>query len=97
MLKNPPRPMPDEAAISPTFGRKYGVLEQVFDWTHILHAQTVDVLASKDMTAAEKDREIEALWRYYFESVPYHHAAPDEHGVSGQPAIQQAFRQKIPR
>ena len=23
------------------------------------------------MTAAEKDREIEALWRYYFESVPY--------------------------
>jgi hypothetical protein len=71
VLKNPPRFMPDEAAISPTFGRKYGVLEQVFDWTHILHAQTVDVLASKQMTEAEKDREIERLWKYYFESVPY--------------------------
>jgi hypothetical protein len=71
VLKNPPRFMPDEAAISPTFGRKYGVLEQVFDWTHILHAQTVDVLASKKLTMAEKDREIEKLWKYYFESVPY--------------------------
>lgn len=71
VLKNPPRFMPDEAAISPTFGRKYGVLEQVFDWTHILHAQTVDVLASKQMSEPAKDREIERLWKYYFESVPY--------------------------
>jgi hypothetical protein len=71
VLKNPPRLMPDEAALSPTFGRKYGVLEQVFDWTHVLHAQTVDVLASTKLSAAEKDREIEALWRYYFESAPY--------------------------
>ncbi len=71
VLKNPPRFMPDEAAIAPTFGRKYGVLEQVFDWTHVLHAQTVDVLASRRLTHAEKDREIERLWKYYFESVPY--------------------------
>jgi hypothetical protein len=71
VLKNPPKFMPDEAAISPTFGRRYGVLEQVFDWTHVLHGQTVDVLASKQMTEAEKDREIERLWKYYFESVPY--------------------------
>ena len=33
VLNHPPNLMPDEAAISPTFGRKYGVLEQVFDWT----------------------------------------------------------------
>lgn len=71
VLNNPPKFMPDEAAISPTFGRKYGVLEQVFDWTHILHAQTVDVLASTQLTQAEKDREIEKLWKFYFESVPY--------------------------
>jgi len=71
VLKNPPKFMPDEAAISPTFVRRYGVLEQVFDWTHILHAQTVDVLASSQLTEAEKDREIERLWNYYFESVPY--------------------------
>jgi hypothetical protein len=71
VLKNPPRFMPDEAAISPTFGRKYGVLEQVFDWTHVLHAQTVDVLASKELSQSQKDREIEKLWEFYFKSVPY--------------------------
>jgi hypothetical protein len=71
VLNHPPRLMPDEAAISPTFGRRYGVLEQVFDWTHILHAQTVDVLASTRLTQAEKDREIERLWKFYFQSVPY--------------------------
>ena len=63
--------MPDEANVSPTFGRKYGVLEQVFDWTHILHAQTVDVLASTKLTDAEKDAEIERLYQFYVESVPY--------------------------
>jgi hypothetical protein len=71
VLNHPPKLMPDERAISPTFGRVYGGLEQVFDWTHVLHAQTVDVLASTDLTQAAKDREIEALWKFYFESVPY--------------------------
>jgi hypothetical protein len=71
VLKNPPKFMPDEAAISPTFGRRYGVLEMMFDWTHILHAQTVDVLASTKLSAAEKDAEIERLWRYYYDSVPW--------------------------
>lgn len=71
VLKDPPRFMPDEAALSPKFGRKYGVLEQVFDWTHVLHNQTLDVLASKKLSEPEKDREIERLWKYYFESVPY--------------------------
>jgi hypothetical protein len=70
VLKNPPRFMPDEANISPTFGRKYGVLEQVFDWTHILHAQTVDVLASTKLTNAEKEAEIERLYQFYVENVP---------------------------
>lgn len=71
VLNRPPSLMPDEGAISPTFGRKYGTLEKVFDWTHILHAQTVDVLASTKLTQAEKDAEIERLWKFYFESVPY--------------------------
>jgi len=71
VLKSPPKFMPDEAALSPTFGRRYGNLEQVFDWTHVLHAQTVDVLASPDLTQVQKDREIERLWKFYFESVPY--------------------------
>ena len=71
VLKHPPRFMPDEAVISPTFGRRYGFLEQVFDWAHLLHAQTVDVLASTRLTHAEKEREIEALYRFYREGAPY--------------------------
>ena len=98
VLNNPPRLMPDEAAISPTFGRKYGVLEMMFDWTHVLHAQTVDVLASTDMTQAEKDREIEALWKYYFESVPWKITPlPMNMGYLDSQPYSKAFRQEYPK
>jgi hypothetical protein len=65
VLHNPPALMPDEGNISPTFGRRYGALEQLFEWTHVLHAQTVDVLASTRLTPEEKDREIGRLWEFY--------------------------------
>jgi hypothetical protein len=71
VLKHPPKWKPDESAISMSFGNKYGVLEQVFDWTHVLHDQTVDVLASTRLSQSEKDAEIARLWKFYFESVPY--------------------------
>lgn len=71
VLKNPPRLMPAERFISPTFSRKYGVLEQVFDWAHFLHAQTVDILASKELTSAQKEAEIERVYQYYRTSLPY--------------------------
>ncbi len=74
------------------------MLEQVFDWTHTLHAQTVDVLASPKLTNAEKDREIDRLWKNYFDSVPYavsplpmNMAFLDSQPYSG------AFRKKYPR
>lgn len=98
VLKDPPRFKPDEAALAPRFGRKYGVLEQVFDWTHVLHSQTVDVLASTQLSAEEKDREIERLWKYYFESVPYA-VSPlplNMDYLYGQP-YSQAFRRKYPK
>lgn len=98
VLNHPPKFMPDEANISPTFGRKYGVLELVFDWTHVLHAQTVDVLASTDLSEAEKDKEIQALWKYYFESVPYA-VSPLPMNMAyldGQP-YSMAFRNKYPK
>lgn len=98
VLKNPPRFMPDEANISSTFGRKYGVLEQVFDWTHILHAQTVDVLASTKLTDAEKEAEIERLYRFYIDNVPYAitHLPMNMGYLDSQP-YSKAFRQKYPK
>lgn len=98
VLKNPPRFMPDEANISPTFGRKYGVLEQVFDWAHILHAQTVDVLASTKLTDAQKEAEIERLYQFYVENVPYAitHLPMNMGYLDSQP-YSKAFRQKYPK
>jgi hypothetical protein len=98
VLNHPPRLMPDEAAISPTFGRKYGVLEMMFDWTHVLHAQTIDVLASTRVGEAEKDREIEALWRYYFDSVPWKITPlPMNMGYLDSQPYSGAFRKKYPK
>lgn len=98
VLKNPPQFMPDESSISPTFGRKYGVLEQVFDWTHILHAQTVDVLASTEMTDAEKDAEIKRLYQFYTEKVPYAVTGlPMNMGYLDSQPYSTAFRQKYPK
>lgn len=98
VLKNPPKFMPDEALLSPTFGRRYGVLEQVFDWTHILHDQTIDVLASTKLTNAQKDAEIEALWNFYFNSVPYAITPlPLNMEVLDSQPYSKAFRQKYPQ
>ncbi len=71
VLNHPPKLMPDEAALSPTMQRLYGYLEKTFDWAHILHAQTIDVLANKEMSDSAKDAEIERLWTYYQESAPF--------------------------
>jgi hypothetical protein len=98
VLKNPPRFMPDEANISPTFGRKYGVLEQVFEWAHILHFQTVDVLASTEMTDAEKEAEIEALYQFYLDNVPYAITGlPMNMGYLDSQPYSKAFREKYPK
>jgi hypothetical protein len=98
VLKKPPRFMPDEANISPTFGRKYGVLEQVFDWAHILHAQTVDVLANTEMTNAEKEAEIDALYQFYLDNVPYAITGlPMNMGYLDSQPYSKAFREKYPK
>jgi hypothetical protein len=90
--------MPDEAAISPTFNRRFGVLEQVFDWTHVLHAQIVDVLASTRMTPVQKDAEIERLYRFYITSVPYAITGlPMNMGYLDSQPYSKAFRNKYPK
>jgi hypothetical protein len=98
VLKNPPKFMPDEGNISPTFGRKYGVLEQVFEWAHIFHAQTVDVLASSKLTNKEKEAEIEKLYQFYLTKVPYAISGlPMNMGYLDSQPYSKAFRQKYPK
>jgi hypothetical protein len=98
VLKNPPKFMPDEGNISPTFGRKYGVLEQVFEWAHIFHAQTVDVLASSKLTNEEKEAEIKKLYQFYLTKVPYAITGlPMNMGYLDSQPYSKAFRQKYPK
>ncbi len=99
VLKNPPAFMPTEKSLSPTFGQKYGVLEQVFDWTHVSHAQTIDLLASPKLDNAAKDTETEKVWDYYknegapftVTGLPMNMAWLDSQPYSG------AFRRKYPK
>lgn len=70
VLQNPPSMPVDEAALSPRFVQKYGYLEKVFDWAHTLHFQTIDVFSHPGMTDAQKENEIDRLWKFY-QSEPY--------------------------
>ena len=99
VLKHPPRLMPTESALSPTFGRKYGVLEGVFDWTHVSHAQTIDNFVAPWADNARKATETRALWNYYQKQgapfivtgLPMNMAWLDSQPYSG------AFRRKYPK
>ncbi|HVF85093.1 MAG TPA: hypothetical protein VM821_03865, partial [Abditibacteriaceae bacterium] len=99
VLKNPPKLMPAERFLSPTFGQKYGVLELVFDWTHTAHAQTIDNFVSGKADNAAKDRETEKAWNYYkkegapfvITGLPMNMEWLDSQPYSG------AFRQKYPK
>jgi len=97
ILKNPPRLPVDEMALSPTFVRKYGYLEKVFDWAHTLHFQTIDVLAYPGWSDSRKEQELEELWSFY-QSEPY--------ALTGLPMnmeyldsfpYSKGFRQKYPK
>lgn len=70
VLNHQPSIPVDEGAISPTFMRKYGYLEKVFDWAHLLHFQTIDVFTHPGWSDAQKEAEIERLWAFY-QSEPY--------------------------
>jgi len=97
VLKNPPRLPVDEAALSPTFVRKYGYLEKVFDWAHTLHFQTIDVLVHPEWTDAQREQEIERLWSLYsaqpyaITGLPLNMAYLDSFPYSGR------FRTKYPK
>lgn len=98
VLKNPPKLMPAERFLSPRFARTYAYLEKLFDWTHVLHAQTIDALVSPKLTQAQKEREIEALWRFYKKEVPYTITGlPMNMAYLDSQHYSQAFRRKYPK
>ena len=70
VLRHQPSMPVDEGAISPTFQRRYGYLEKVFDWAHLLHFQVIDVFMHRGWTDAQKEAEVDRLWANY-QSQPF--------------------------
>ncbi|HVK03552.1 MAG TPA: twin-arginine translocation signal domain-containing protein [Armatimonadaceae bacterium] len=98
VLKNPPRFAPSERFIGNTFSRRFGVLEQVFDQTHLLHSQTVDVLAEPSLSRAEKEAEIERLYEIYRTTTPYAITPlPLNMGYLYGQSYSRAFRNRYPK
>jgi hypothetical protein len=98
LLVSPPNLPLEEAAIEINYAKMAPEAKMMFDWAHLLHRQIYDVLASENMTSAEKDAKIAELVAYYktrpdlaFSSVPKNMEL-----MEGQP-YSLAFRQKYPK
>jgi hypothetical protein len=98
LLVSPPNLPLEEAAIEINYAKLAPEAKMMFDWAHLLHRQIYDVLASENMTQAEKDAKVAELVAYYktrpdvaFSSVPKNMDL-----MEGQP-YSLAFRQKYPK
>jgi hypothetical protein len=54
-----------EEAIEPLYARMAPEAKAMFEWAHLLHRQTYDVLADTRLTEAARDAEVARLLRYY--------------------------------
>ena len=98
LLVSPPRLPLEEAAIEINYAKIAPEAKMMFDWAHLLHRQVYDVLASENMSQAEKDATIAELVAYYktrpdlaFSSVPKNMEL-----MEGQP-YSLAFRHRYPK
>ena len=98
LLVSPPNLPLEEAAIEINYAKMAPEAKMMFDWAHLLHRQIYDVLASEEMTQADKDAKIAELVGYYktrpdlaFSSTPKNMDL-----MEGQP-YSLAFRQRYPK
>jgi alcohol dehydrogenase class IV len=65
VLPNPPRVPLEEVAIEIQYARMAPEAKQMFEWAHVLHRQSYDVLADERLSQAQKDEEMAKLLAYY--------------------------------
>ena len=65
LLVSPPNLPLEESAIEVNYARMAPEAKMMFDWAHLLHRQIYDVLASENMSRAQKDAKIAELVAYY--------------------------------
>ena len=98
LLVSPPKLPLEEAAIEINYAKLAPEAKQMFDWAHLLHRQIYDVLASEQMSQADKDAKIAELIAYYktrpdlaFSSLPKNMDLMESQPYS------LAFRQRYPK
>jgi hypothetical protein len=95
ILLNPPRmPMP-EASFMPQYARLVPLPKEMFEWAHILHRQTYDVLA--DTRIADKNAAMRELLDYYRGSPLAFTEAPKGMAIMDEQYFSKAFRERYPK
>ena len=97
ILPNPPRlPMP-EASFMPQYARLVPVAKEMFEWAHILHRQSYDILADRTFSEAERDRAMADLLRHYQSSGLAFPVEPKGMEIMDEQFFSKVFRERYPR
>jgi hypothetical protein len=95
ILPNPPRLPLAEATFVPRFSRYVPVVQEMFEWAHVLHRQTYDILA--DRRVQDKEAALEALLNYYQRSGLAFTDAPKSMAIMDEQYYSKAFRERHPK
>ena len=97
ILPNPPRlPMP-EASFMPQYARLVPVAKEMFEWAHILHRQSYDILADPTLSEGERDRAMADLLRHYQSSGLAFPVEPKGMEIMDEQFFSKVFRERYPR
>jgi ketosteroid isomerase-like protein len=97
ILPNPPRlPMP-EASFMPRYARLVPLAKEMFEWAHILHKQSYDILADRRLSEEERDRAMAELLDYYLTSDLAFPDVPKGMEIMDEQHFSKAFRERYPK
>ena len=97
ILPRPPRlPLP-EASFMPHYARLVPEAKAMFEWAHILHRQSYDILADPGLSSEERDLEMQALLDYYLASDLAFAVEPKAMAIMDEQPFSMTFRAEYPR
>ncbi len=97
VLRNPPRlPMP-EASFMPEYARLVPLAKEMFEWAHVLHRQTYDILADRSLDEAARDRAMAELLEHYRASDLAFSTTPKGMAIMDEQPFSMEFRERYPR
>ncbi len=97
ILINPPRLPLAEAAIMPQYARLVPRAREMFDWAHVLHRQSYDILADPRLSEAERDAAMDELLRHYLRSDLAFASEPKGMQIMDEQFFSMTFRERNPK